>query len=128
MKPNIIVVQPSHVTSDSEVEAFCELFCDSHYVHLIRPDSEFRGDSPAGLRFLSNSLDQLPDFPDVETVIAVGDFEVARVLGEAYPGSRRTVWDPEIDSGFPTSAVDGGAPVVRADFRKTERAGFRKAI
>lgn len=127
MKPSIIIVQPSHVTSDSEVEAFCELFCDSHYVYLIRPDSEVRDDSPAGLRFLCNSLDELPDFPDVETVISVGDFEVARVLGEAYPASRKTVWDPKIDTGFPTSAAQGGdATVVRADFRK--KTGLKKAM
>ena len=68
MKPNLLFVQTSQLEINAEIEKFCESFCDSHYVYLIRPNSTFREDSPAGLRFLSNPLDQLPGFAEVRSM------------------------------------------------------------
>ncbi len=94
MKPNLVIVQPPHIRMDSVVEQFCEKFCDTHYIYLVRPGSEFREDSAAGIRFLGHAMDSLPEFGSVDTVIAVADSEAAECLRRAYPESRSAVWHP----------------------------------
>lgn len=117
MKPNLIVVQPPHFHLDSIVEHFCEDLCDSHYVYLVRPDSEFRDDSEAGVRFLGHSLDSLPRFGSVEVVIAIADPALVELLKECYPESSLAVWDPGEDSEIPARIASLLRPtVVRGEF------------
>ena len=97
MKPNLIVIQPPHVRMDSVIEEFCESFCDSHYVYLVRPDSAFREDSSAGVRFLSHSLDRLPAFGEMDSAIAIADPAIVDHLKRRYPGSKMALWDPGKD-------------------------------
>ena len=100
MKPNLIVFHQSDAASESAVETLCENFCDSHYVYLIRPGSEFRDDSPAGVRYLNHTLDRLPGFADVALTIAVGEPELEDALRSAYPESASTGWDPSYGQNF----------------------------
>ena len=101
MKPNLVIVQPPHVRMDSLIEKFCENLCGSHYVYLVRPDSAFRDDSPAGVRFLNNPLDGLPAFGRVDAAIAVADPELADRLKICYPDSRLAVWNPAESDELP---------------------------
>jgi hypothetical protein len=131
MKPNLVVVQPPHIRLDSLVEQFCEDFCESHYVYLIRPDSAFREDSPAGVRFLSHPLDGLPGFGCVDTAIAVGDPEVAERLRECYPDSKLAVWHPRENGELPAHINSLLRPtVVAAEFGETgkKRRGLARAM
>ncbi len=129
MKPNLVFVQPSRLTIDSEIEKFCESFCDSHYVYLVRPNAEFREDSSAGLRFLSNPLDQLPGFADVETTVSIADVQTADLLRDTYPDSQSTYWDPENESCLPDILVSLLRPtVVQGSFRPAEEMGFARAM
>lgn len=112
MKPNLIFVQPAHVEINDQIEMFCEHFCDTHYVYLIRPNSEFRDDSPSGLRFLNNPLNQLPGFSDVDTVVSVADMEVAALLTATYPTSKLAVWNPEEETQIPEILVNLLKPTV----------------
>ena len=117
MKPNLIIVQPPHVCVDSMIEQLCEDFSETHYVYLVRPNSEIRDDSPAGVRFLNHSLDRLPGFGKVDMAIAVGDPLVADRLKECYPESKLALWDPRENSGFPELIASLIRPkVVRGDF------------
>lgn len=129
MKPNLIVVQTAHSQINADIEQFLERFCDSHYVYLIRPGSGFREDSAVGLRFLSHSLDQLPDIVDVDAVISVGDPVAAGRLRESYPGSPLAVWDPEDRGCLPDLLVRLLAPsIVHADFRPSGDRDLARAI
>jgi hypothetical protein len=129
MKPNLVIVQPAHIHMDSVIEQFCEDFCDSHYVYLVRPNSEFRDDSPAGVRFLSHSLDRLPGFGRVDAAIAVADVEVASRLKECYPESKLALWNPG-DTGELPDLIDSllGPTVVRGDFGESEERDFARAM
>lgn len=100
MKPNLLVVQPPNPEADDRVELFCESLSGSHYVYLIRPSSNPRDDSPSGVRFLNHSIDHLPGFADVDTVIAVGGNSIAGRLKRAYPASKLHLWNPASDGIF----------------------------
>ncbi len=126
MKPNLVIVQSLNIHMDSEVEQFCEDFCDSHYVYLIRPGSEFREDSPAGVRFLGHALDSLPEFGSVETVISVADPEAAGRLRESYPESKWAVWYPGQNGDLIASILR--PTVVRGDFGKPRIRDFARAM
>lgn len=129
MKPNLVIVQPRHVEMDSLIEQFCEDFSDSHYVYLVRPNSECREDSPAGVRFLNHSLDRLPRFGSVEAAIAVADHEVADRLKEVYPDSHLAVWDPKDESQLPELIATLLNPtMVRGSFGKAEAPDLAKAV
>jgi len=105
MKPNLLIVQPPHVAADSVIDRFCESLCDTHYVYLIRPISTFREDSPAGVRFLNLSADRLPGFGEIESVIVVGDSEIAGRLQEKYPTAHHALWDLESEGELPFSLI-----------------------
>ncbi|HEX7261978.1 MAG TPA: hypothetical protein VF258_09200 [Luteolibacter sp.] len=129
MKSNLVIVQPPHVRWDSVIEQWCESFCESHYVYLVRPNSKFREDSPAGVRFLGHSLDRLPAFGSVDTAIAVADPAVAERLKECYPQSNIAVWDPGADGGLPDSISSLFKPsVVRWDFGQPQKRNFARAM
>ncbi len=117
MKPNIVIVQPAHIESDAAIDAFCESLSDTHYVYLIRPGSAFRDDSPAGVRFLNHDLDRLPGFADVETVISVGDHNLAQSMMENYPAFAHLSWNPDSGNDFLDSFLTS-AKVVQGDFGK----------
>lgn len=127
MKPNIVIVQPPHIGFDSLIESFCEKLSETHYVYLIRPSSEFRDDSPAGVRFLHHSLDRLPGFADVESAIAIGDPEIAGILKKAYPTSRLATWDPHRDSDFPESYLSD-MTVIAGDFGRNSGDRLARAM
>jgi hypothetical protein len=105
MKPNLLIVQPQPVESDSAIERFCETLSETHYVYLVRPIDALREDSPAGVRFLHYSPDRLPSFGEVESVIVVGSPEISARLMESYPAARHGFWDLESDSEFPLELV-----------------------
>jgi hypothetical protein len=129
MKPNLVVIQPSHPQMDSMIERFCEEFCESHYVYLIRPNSEFRDDSPAGVRFLGHSLDQLPRFGSVDTAVAVADANLAERLKDFYPESKLVTWDPQASKDLPELIGSIEKPkVVRGEFGEAESGNFAQAI
>jgi hypothetical protein len=129
MKPNLVVFQPYHVQLDSVIEQFCESFCDTHDVYLVRPHSELRDYSPAGVRFLSDPLDRLPGFGSVDTAIAVGDQEVAARLQECYPESNLAVWHPSEDGEVPELMLSLLRPtVVRGDFGQPEERDLARAM
>ena len=130
MKPNLVVVLPPHLCMDSVIEQFCEEFSDSHYVYLVCPNSEFREDSPAGVRFLNHPLDRLPRFGHVDAAIAVADPEVAALLRECYPESKSAVWNPgENDGQVPELiATLRGSKVVRGEFGETESRELARAM
>jgi len=129
MKPNLVFVQPTHLNIDNEIEKFCESFCDSHYVYLVRPNSPFRDDSPSGLRFLSNPLDQLPGFSDVRAAVSIADPATTDRLRETYPGSAHTTWDPEDESCLPALLISLLRPtVVQAEFRPAQEIEFSHAM
>lgn len=129
MKPNLIVYHPPRSASDSLIERICEQLCESHYVYLIRPGSEFRDDSPAGVRFLNHTLDRLPGFAEVATAIAIGGGEISARLMEAYPKSGHASWDPENDGGFPVETLPGLRPAIfQGSFRKSVDNEFDKAM
>ncbi len=129
MRPNLLVIQTSHSEIDPQIEEFCESFCDTHYVYLVRPGSEFRDDSPAGLRFLNNSLDKLPGFAEVDTIISVADTEAAERLKETFPTSKLEVWDPEEELHLPEVLITLLRPtVVRGDFQLTDRPDLARAM
>lgn len=115
MKPNLVIVQPPHIHMDAAIERFCESFCDSHYVYLIRPDSVFREDSPAGVRFLNHSLDHPPGFGKVDAIIAVADPQVADRLRACYPESRLAVWHPGENDAVPDLKLSLLGPVMVRD-------------
>jgi len=129
MKPNLIVVQTAHSEIDTQIEMFLEHFCESHYVYLIRPHSGLRDDSPAGIRFLSQSLDHLPDIANVDAVISVGDPQAADRLKETYPDSRSALWDPEAEAYLPDLFVSLLSPtLVRGDFGPADDRDLARAI
>ena len=115
MKPNILIVQPAHLEFDAAVDIFCESLSETHYVYLVRPGSAFRDDSPAGVRFLNHSIDRLPGFADVDTVIAIGEPGIADQLKKAYPASTHTAWDPTYDNDFLESFL-ASTKVVQGEF------------
>ncbi|MEP2777674.1 MAG: hypothetical protein ABJQ29_09190 [Luteolibacter sp.] len=128
MKPNAIVVQPSHVEFDEIIENFCEKLSDTHYVYLIRPFSEIRDDSPGGVRFLNHGLDRLPGFAEVGAAIAIGEAEIAAILGEAYPMSKCVVWDPRFGDPIPKTLMDMMNPViVQGHFQQKKREDYASA-
>jgi hypothetical protein len=126
MKPNLVVIQPPHIGMDAEIEQFCEEFCKSHYVYLIRPNSEFRDDSPAGVRFLNHSLDSLPGFGNVDTAIAVLDHEVMDRLKAFYPESKLALWDPREKGNLTDSLLK--PTVIRGDFGECEERELARAM
>ncbi len=129
MKPNLVVVQPPHIQMDSLIEKLCEDFCDSHYVYLVRPHSECREDSPAGVRFLNHPLDRLPRFGSVDTAIAVADPEVADRLKEFYPESILAVWDPSNRKELPDLISTLLKPkVVQGAFGESDHPDLAKAM
>lgn len=129
MKPNLVVIQPSDPNMDSMIERFCEEFCESHYVYLVRPHSEFRDDSPAGVRFLGHSLDQLPFFGSVDTAVAVAGPELAERIKDVYPESKLVMWDPKTNEDLPELIGSIMKPkVVRGDFGEAEEENFAQAI
>lgn len=129
MKPNLVVIQPSHIQMDSMIEQFCEEFCESHYVYLVRPHSEFREDSPAGVRFLGHALDNLPCFGSVDAAIAVADSELAERLKDFYPESKRVMWDPQANGDLPHLIGSILKPkVVRGEFGESDARDFARAI
>jgi hypothetical protein len=129
MKPNLVIVQPSHIGMDSLIEQFCEDFCDSHYVYLVRPDSECREDSPGGVRFLNHPLDRLPRFGTVDAAIAVADHSVADRLKEFYPESYLAVWDPGDNSQLPDLIATLVTPkVVQGSFGEPEELDLAQAM
>ncbi len=129
MKPNLVVFQPYHVQLDNVIEEFCESFCDTHYVYLVRPHSKLRGDSPAGVRFLNHSLEGLPGFGKVDTAIAVGDPEVVARLRESYPTSKLAVWHPAENGDVPDKILSLLRPtVLRGDFGGAVEPDFAQAI
>ncbi len=129
MKPNLVVVQPPHVQMNSLIEQFCEDFCDSHYVYLVRPNSEVREDSPAGVRFLNHPLDRLPRFGSVETAIAVADPEVADRLKEFYPESALAIWDPNNREDLPNLLASLLKPkVIQGTFGETKSGELAQAM
>ena len=130
MKPNLVVVLPAEHHMDPVVEQFCEDCGDSHYVYLIIPNSEFREDSPAGVRFLGHPLDRLPRFGKVDIAIAVADPVVADRLKECYPESKLALWDPaENDGGLPQRIASLVRPrVVRGLFGESENRDFARAM
>ncbi len=102
---------------DSVIEQICEDFSESHYVYLVRPHSEARNDSAAGVRFLSHSLDCLPAFGSVDTAIAVGDPALADRLKAHYPDSKLALWDPSETVELPEQILSLLRPtVIRGDF------------
>lgn len=129
MKPNLVVIQPPHIQMDSLIERFCEEFCESHYVYLVRPHSGFREDSPAGVRFLGHSLDQLPRFGSVDTAIVVADPELEEQVKDFYPEAKRAVWDPRASGDLPELIGSILKPkVVRGDFGEQDTLNFAQAI
>jgi hypothetical protein len=108
MKPNILVVQPSHPDSHPAIDCFCEALAGTHYVYLVRPLSSHRDDSPAGVRFLNFSPDHLPGFGEVESVIVVDGIEHTSLLQEKYPGARH--WHLDSDDSAVVELTDGTAP------------------
>ncbi len=130
MKPNLLFVQTTRFEINPQIEKFCEHFCDTHYVYLIRPGSEFRDDTPSGLRFLNHSLDSLPGFADVDTVISVADEpEAADRLKEHYPSSRIEAWDTEDELRLPELLVSLLRPtVVKGDFGTPTQGDFARAM
>lgn len=129
MRPNLIVVHQSDAASNSEVEKLCEKFCKSHYVYLIRPGSEFRDDSPSGIRYLGHSMDRLPGFADVALTIAVGEPEVEEALRRAYPESTSTRWDPGLGRDFSENlGWDVPHSIIRGDFANARHGKFAKAM
>lgn len=127
MKPNLIVVQPAEIGFDSVIEDYCEKLCETYYVYLIRPGSEFRDDSPNGLRFLNHSLDHLPGFADVDSVIAIGGSEIYDSIRKAYPASSLASWDPENDGEFPFPSTFRPT-VVQGRFGNREAGDLARAI
>lgn len=129
MKPNLLFVQTTHLGINAEIEKFCECFCDSHYVYLVRPNSPFREDSPAGLRFLSNPLDQLPGFAAVRATVAIADPAAADHLQHTYPGNAHVFWDPEDESYLPDLLVSLlNSNVYHENFRLAQEIEFNFAI
>jgi hypothetical protein len=129
MKPNLVIVQPPHIRGDSVIEQFCESFCESHYVYLVRPGSKFRDDSPAGVRFLSHSLDRLPAFGTVDMVIAVADPAVAERLKECYPESKLALWDPVSCDKLPDAILPLLRPsVISGEFGEAYKPSFARAM
>ncbi len=130
MKPNLIVVQPPDCIADERVEQLCETLCESHYVYLIRPASRFRADSPGGVRFLSHSLQRLPGFAEVDTVIAIREPAVAERLKEAYPHSNLHFWDPAEDHDLPEAIRSKleRSRIVEGDFSQRPDAELARAI
>lgn len=129
MKPNLVIVQPPHIHLDSLIEQFCESFCVSHYVYLVRPHSAVRDDSPAGVRFLSHPLDHLPGFGSVDTAIAVGDAEAAARLRECYPDSKLAVWHPGENRAVPDEILSLLRPtVVGGAFGESEERDYARAM
>ncbi|MES2921941.1 MAG: hypothetical protein V4819_10350 [Verrucomicrobiota bacterium] len=129
MKPNLVILQPPHIDLDSVIEQFCESFCDSHYVYLVRPNSPPRDDSPAGVRFLNHPLDRLPGFGTVDTAIAVGDPTAAARLRECYPDSKLAVWHPGENGEVPDLILSLLRPtVVRGDFGESEERDLARAM
>lgn len=129
MKPNLIVVQPPDFPFDAAVEQFCEGLCDSHYVYLIRPNSDFREDSAAGVRFLGHALDCLPRFGSVDTAIAVGDSKLAEILKNQYPESSLGIWHPS-GNLYKTYEINDllNPTVVRGEFGAVLDRDFAKAM
>ena len=130
MKPNLVVLLPPHFPINPVIDQFCEDFCDSHYVYLIRPHSEFREDSPAGVRFLSHPLDCLPGFGRVAVAIAVANPALADRLKECYPESKLAFWNPTEGNGeVPDRIASMLKPtVVRGDFRTSGKRDFARAM
>lgn len=119
MKPNLLVVQPTDRDLDPIIEKFCDSCSETHWVYLVRPASGFRDDSPAGVRFLTNPLDQLPSFP-VDIAITVGDEGIAAKVKERYPDSQSLLWDPEISRTLP--------PPMFSRFGKNLWEAFQQAV
>lgn len=128
MKPNLIIVQPPHVREDSVIEQFCEIFCESHYVYLVRPNSKFREDSPGGVRFSSHPLDQLPAFGSIDIAIAVADPAVAARLRECYPESKLALWDPGGIGELPHAILTLRSSVIRGEFGESNERNFARAM
>ncbi len=103
MKPNLLIVQPHAAESDTVIDRLCESLCETHYVYLIRPTPALLDDSPAGVRYLNFSLDRLPGFGEVESVILIDSPEIAGRFEEKYPTARLGFWNRETDQGFPLS-------------------------
>lgn len=112
MKPNLIIVQPPHIDSDSTIDHFCETMCDTHYVYLIRKITKFQDDSAAGVRFLNFSLDRLPGFGEVETVIVIDSAEIAARFKEAYPAAHHALWDIESHGAFPVPLLPSRSQTI----------------
>ena len=125
MKPNLVVIQPPHIGMDAEIEQFCEEFCESHYVYLIRPNSALRDDSPAGVRFLNHSLDSLPGFGSVDTAVAVMDAEAMDRLKASYPESKLAMWDPREQSDLISLLKP---TVIRGDFGERDEQALARAM
>ncbi|MES2657166.1 MAG: hypothetical protein V4689_01040 [Verrucomicrobiota bacterium] len=129
MKPNLVILQPAHTHLDSLIEEFCESFCDSHYVYLVRPCSALRDDSPGGVRFLSHPLDRLPAFGRVDTAIAVADADAMDRLREVYPDSQLAVWHPGETGEVPDPILSLLRPtVVHGTFGESSERDFARAI
>ncbi len=129
MKPNLLFVQSADFDINPQIEKFCEYFCDTHYVYLVRTGSEFRDDSPAGLRFLNHRLDRLPSFAELDTVVSVADPRIADLLRTAYPESKLAIWDPEDEWHIPDVLVSLLRPtIVQGDFNSPKKAEFAHAM
>ena len=129
MKPNLLVVQPPHIATDAIIDRFCESLCDTHYVYLIRPITTFRDDSPAGVRFLKFTPDHLPGFGEIESVIIVGESDIAGRLQEQYPTAHHAVWNLESHGERPFSLVPSlAANVIDGQFGHAADQTLARAI
>jgi hypothetical protein len=129
MKPNLVLIQPPHVTADSVVDLFCEAMCETHYVYVLRPSATFCEDSPAGVRFLNLSLDRLPDFGEVESVVVVDGADIAARVQEKYPSAQLCHWSLELDGDFPAAFAPAfSSTVIQGSFGRSADPQLAKAM
>lgn len=129
MKPNLVLIQPAHAEAAPVIDRFCEMMCGTHYVYLIRPINGFQEDSPAGVRYLNFSIDRLPGFGEVESVIVVGGQDIAATVKEKYPAARLSHWPIETERDFP-AAFDPTIPdtIIQGRFRRIASPELAKAM
>lgn len=129
MKPNLLIVHPVQADSDTVIDRFCETLSETHYVYLVRPIAAHRDDSPAGVRYLHFSIDRLPGFGEVESVILIDSPEIAGQLKEKYPTARHAIWNREAEENFPFSLVPSlSDTIIQGDFGNSTDQEFARAM
>ena len=127
MKPNLLIFHPSDDHLNPIIEALCESYVHTHWVFLVKPGFRSDDDSSRGRKFLTDSLDDLPPLP-VETVIVVGNEQIASEITDHYSDSEVLFWNTEEESVEALKPATSSSKVVECDFGYVEKQELSRAM